>query len=423
MAGTRHQGDKCDHCGRPERVNGPKEPLAAADTELGNYDIHEKNVRQDAECMWARMRAAPALVHGDKYGGFYFVAKFRDMREALLKHGVYSSGAGITLPEAFNRSRHIPAEIDPPLHKGYRAIMQRTLTADKVSALQPAVREIARELLDAFRNESRVEFFAAFARPLPVYVLLEFLGLPRADGAMIDNLVVELHTEVATGHITGAASRLTEYAARVIDTRAASSAGPDDDFVATVLKGEIEGRPLSRDEMVNMVRQVLIGAFDTTSLTIAAGVWWLAQHPEDAQRLRDDRSLMNTAAEEVVRFASASTYLRRTVTHEVDLGGTHLRPGDKVLLCFGAANRDPQAFANPDQLLLDRTPINHLGFGLGLHRCVGSHLAKLQLAVALTEFLSRYQEFRVDPEGNVRFSSGLGQGIVSLPLMLGPAGC
>ena len=210
---------------------------------------------------------------------------------------------------------------------------------------------------------------------------------------MIDALVVELHTEVATGKTTGEAQRLTDYAGSVIERRERCAGAQQDDFVASLLAGEVDGRPLTRDEKVNMVRQVLIGAFDTTSLTIAAGVWWLAQHPEDARRLHDDPSLMNPATEEMVRFASASTYLRRTVTQDTHLGGTPLQQGDKVLLCFGAANRDPSVFEDPDRMRLDRSPINHLGFGLGLHRCVGSHLAKLQLQVALTELLKRYPRF------------------------------
>jgi len=395
--------------------------MSSTETEIRDYDIHAPDVRREAECLWARLRDEPGLARGERYGGYWFAAKYKDMKEALLKHGIFASGAGITLPEAHNRSRHIPAEIDPPLHKGYRAIMQRTLTAEKVSALEPAVERIVRELFDGFAAGSHVEFFGAFARPLPIYVMLEFLGLPREDGAMIDALVVELHTEVATGKITGAARRLTDYAGSVVDRREQSGGGRDDDFVATVIKGEVDGRPLTRDEKINMVRQVLIGAFDTVSLTISSGVWWLAQHPEDAQRLRDTPSLMNSATEEIVRFASASTYLRRTVTQDSSLGGTPLTSGDKVLLCFGAANRDPTVFSEPDRLVLERPPTNHLGFGLGLHRCVGSHLAKVQLRMAFTELLRRYRDFRLDPQGIIRLSSGLGQGIIALPLIFGPA--
>lgn len=395
-------------------------PTGVPDPDLSGYDIHARNVRQDAECVWARLRAEPALAQGTKYGGFYFAAKFKDMKEVLLKHGIFSSGSGITLPEARNRSRHIPSEMDPPLHRGYRAVMQRSLTAERVRVLEPAVRGIVLELLDGFKGRRQVELFSAFARPLPVYVMLQFLQLPRADGAMIDNLVVELHTEVATGIVTGGARKLTEYAEGVVERREKSADTSGDDFVSTVLRGEIDGRPLTREEKVGMVRQVLIGAFDTVSLTISSGVWWLAQHPEDAQRLREDPSLLSGAAEEMVRFASASTYLRRTVTQDVELGGTRLQPGDKVLLCFGAANRDPSVFMDPDRLIVDRKPNPHLGFGLGLHRCVGSHLAKLQLQVALTELLGRYRDFSLDCDGKIGLSSGLGQGIISLPLIFGP---
>jgi cytochrome P450 len=411
--------------GEPAAVSGAEEgaPDGAAKADLSGYDIHARDARRDAECIWARLRAEPALVHGEKYGGFHFAARFQDVKDALLKHGTFSSGSGITLPEARNRSRHIPAEIDPPLHRGYRALMQRALAADKVKALEPAVRNIVLELLADFKGRRQVDFFSAFARPLPVYVMLQFLQLPREDGAMIDSLVVELHTEVATGIATGGARKLTEYAESVVARREREKTAkpPGDDFVSTVIGGEIDGRPLTRDEKVGMVRQVLIGAFDTTSLTIASGVCWLAQHPEDARRLREDPSLLSKAAEEMVRFASASTYLTRTVMEEAELGGTHLQPRDKVLLCFGAANRDPDAFADPDRLIVDRTPNPHLGFGLGLHRCVGSHLAKLQLQVALSEFLGRYDEFSLDAAGGIELSAGLGQGIVSLPLILGPA--
>lgn len=391
-----------------------------AGSDLSSYDIHAREVRRGAECVWERLRAEPGLVRGEKYGGFYFAAKFKDMKEALLKHGIFSSGSGITLPEAVNRSRHIPSEIDPPQHRDYRAVMQRSLAAERVKALEPAVRGIVLELLDGFKGRRQVEFFSAFARPLPVHAMLQFLQLPREDGTLIDNLVVELHTEVATGIATGGGKKLTEYAEGVVARREKSPETSGDDFVSTVLRAEIDGRPLTRDEKVGMVRQVLIGAFDTVSLTISSGVWWLAQHPEDAQRLREDPSLLGTAAEEMVRFASASTYLRRTVTQEAELGGTHLQPGDKVLLCFGAANRDPSVFSDPDRLIVDRTPNPHVGFGLGVHRCVGSHFAKLQLQIALTELLARYREFSLDPQGNIELSSGLGQGIISLPLIFGP---
>ncbi|MBL8546420.1 MAG: cytochrome P450 [Hyphomonadaceae bacterium] len=377
-----------------------------------DFDIHKAGSRENAECVWAQLRDAPGLAHCDLYGGFHIAARYADMKAVLMNHGLFASGAGITLPPATTRSRHIPAEIDQPLHKDYRGVMQRTLMPDRVAPMEPAVREIVTQLLDAFTS-TRLDLFTTLARPLPVYVMLQFLGLPRSDGPMIDTLVEDLHAEVASGVPRGAGPRLTAYAEDVIRNRT-----PDgEDFVSTVMRGEVEGRTLTFDEQANMVRQVLIGAFDTTSLTLASAVWWLAQNPADVRRLRDEPALMNTATEEMVRFASASTYLRRTVTDDAVLSGTSLHKGDHVLLAFGAANRDPSTFKDPDTLVLDRKPNPHLGFGMGVHRCIGSHLAKLQLRVALEELLNRY-DLAPDPDEAIAFSTGLGQGIIRLPLIL-----
>jgi cytochrome P450 len=167
-----------------------------------------------------------------------------------------------------------------------------------------------------------------------------------------------------------------------------------------------------------MVRQVLIGGFDSTSIALATAVWWLAEHPQDAQRLRDTPKLIDKASEEIVRFASPASYLRRTVTKDVALGGTQLHEGDWVVLAFGAANRDPNVFECPDRVVLDRSPNHHLGFGSGVHRCIGSFLAKLEMRVALEEILRRYREIKLDTSQPIQYCSGLNQGIMALPVIL-----
>jgi len=167
-----------------------------------------------------------------------------------------------------------------------------------------------------------------------------------------------------------------------------------------------------------MIRLFLVGGFDTASMALAALVWWLAQHPEDCERLRQNPALIDATSEDAVRFSSPATYLRREVTEEVELGGTQLRAGDQVLVCFGAANRDPAKFADPDAILLDRKPNVHVGFGAGHHRCVGSFIAKLEMRVALEGILKRYKGLALDETQPVRYSPGLNQGIIALPLIL-----
>jgi cytochrome P450 len=285
--------------------------------------------------------------------------------------------------------------------------------------MEPEARTLARMLLDAVDGRTHVDFVEVFARPFPVHVALKLVGLPSRDAQLIDNLVVASHEEVATGVKTGAGEKLTKYVERSLLEKRDLVGSADENLVSSILFGTVNGRPLTLDEQISMMRMVLVGGFDTTAIALATAIWWLADHPEDAQRLRDDPALIEKAGEEVVRFASLATYLRRTVTQETELGGASLRKGDWIVLAFGAANRDPAAFECPEQLKLDRSPNNHVGFGMGIHRCIGSFVAKLEMRVALSEVLSRYHQLRLDPAAPIRYSSGLNQGITSVPVILG----
>lgn len=383
----------------------------------GGFDIHQENARIGAEHLWAKMRDAPGLTHFDNYGGYYVVTRFEDVMRVLMAPTLFSSAAGITLPQTAVRSRHIPAETDPPEHREYRALMAPLMSAPRVRVMEPAVRGLVIELLDGIDDEVPIDFVRAFARPLPVNVALDFLGLPRSDAALLETLVGELHQEVATGIKSGAADRLTQSVERVIAERQPYVTDPEQDVMSSILLGQVFSRSLSFDEQVSMVRLFLVGGFDSTSIALSTAVWWLAQHPEDRQRLRDDPSLIDSMSEDVVRFASPATYLRRVVTEDTELSGQPLRKGDQVLVCFGAANRDPSQFEDPDTIKLDRKRNRHVGFGAGHHRCVGSFIAKLELKVALEEILSRFTSFRVDDRRPIEFTTGLNQGIISLPMI------
>jgi cytochrome P450 len=389
------------------------------DGPLGEFDLHAADARVGAETLWERMRASPALPHCARYGGFHLVTRFADLKTVLLNPALFSSAEGITLPAAAVRSAHIPAELDPPLQGEFRAILLRYFTPQSVRAMEAPVRALAHELLASFSGRSRVDFVEVFARPFPVHASVQLLGLPAEDAPMLDGLVVELHAEVATGIKRGAAAKLADYVERTLLTRKAQPQGPDDNVVAGILRGSVCGRPLTLAEQVSMVRLLLIGGFDSTAIALATAVWWLALHPHDAQRLRESPSLIDKASEEVVRFASPASYLRRTVTAPTELAGTRLQAGDQVLASFAAANRDPAEFARPDEIVLDRSPNPHLGFGAGVHRCIGSFFAKLEMRVMLEEMLKRYASIRIDESKPIRMSSGHNQGIIALPLILG----
>ena len=314
------------------------------------------------------------------------------------------------------------AETDPPLQKEYRNLMARYFGADRVKRMEPEVRRLARGLLDNIAGRTQVDFVDVFARPLPVHVSLALLGLPPSDAELLDRLVQQLHEEVASGVRSGAADRLSTYVRDTLKSRAATASATDDTLVSALLCGRVEGRALTLEEQVSMMRLILIGGFDSTAIALATAVWWLAQNPKDFERLRGEPALIDGFSEEIVRFASPATYLRRTVTRATDFAGTRLQAGDHVVLGFGAANRDPREFPCPESVLLDRKPNNHLGFGFGVHRCIGSMVAKLEMRITIEELLARYSRLELDPGAPVLYSSGLNQGIISLPLILHAGG-
>jgi cytochrome P450 len=390
--------------------------------EFERFNLHASNSRVGAECLWSKMRDLPQLPKSEELGGFYVISRAADLRKALIDPALFSSAQGITVPDQGVRSRHIPAETDPPLHKEYRNLMARYFGAERVKRMEPEVRRLARSLLDKVAGRTEVDFVDVFARPLPVHVSLTLLGLPPGDAELLDTLVRRLHEEVASGVRSGAADRLSAYVRDTLTLRAPTALAADDTLVSALLCGKVKGRALTLDEQVSMMRLILIGGFDSTAIALATAVWWLAHHPDDYERLRREPNLIDGFSEEIVRFASPATYLRRTVTRDTDFAGTPLGAGDHVVLGFGAANRDPREFQCPESVQLDRNPNNHLGFGFGAHRCIGSMVAKLEMRITIEELLARYSRLELDAGACVVYSSGLNQGIIALPVKLFAAG-
>lgn len=385
---------------------------------LESFDIHAPRAREGAECLWAEMRDMPGLYRNERYGGFYVVSRFEDVMTVLMKPTIFGSGKGITLPPPDAvRSYHIPAEIDPPSHREYRSLMAPLMTAAHARAREPFVRDMVTTLLDKVPDGESIDFVRAFSRPLPILVALDLMGLPASDAQELEQTVGDLHREVATGVKTGASDRLKAYSENVLVRRRADATDPQADVVSSILLGTAFGRPLTDEEQMSMVRQVLVGGFDSTSTALSTMMWWLATYPDEADRLRAEPGLIDSASEEIVRFSSPSTYLRREVMEDVELSGTKLKKGDSVLVAFGAANRDPAKFTCPDAIQPDRKPNQHVGFGAGHHRCVGSFIAKTELRIAFEEILKQFDSFRIDDARRIEYTTGLGQGIIALPMV------
>jgi cytochrome P450 len=193
---------------------------------------------------------------------------------------------------------------------------------------------------------------------------------------------------------------------------------PRDDLITQLAAAKIDGQPITEDHLLGALRLILIAGIDTTWSAIGSCFWHLAQHPGDRRRLVEEPELIPTAVEEFLR-AYAPVTMAREVVKDTTINGCPMKSGEMVLLSFPAANRDPKMFSDADRVVIDRAENRHAAFGLGIHRCIGSNLARLEITVALQEWLKRIPDFRLDPSAKVTWSEGTVRGPRKLPVLFG----
>jgi cytochrome P450 len=289
-------------------------------------------------------------------------------------------------------------------------------TPRPVAALEPFTRELCRELLKA--TEGRTSFDAAleYAQHIPVRVIVKFLGFPQEDADMfrsIIRLVLE-EVDLPPDEREERFAEVDEYMdAQIEDHRA----HPRDDLTSFLIDAEIGGSELPVEQIRGTMVLLMVAGIDTTWSAIGASLWHLAQHPEDRRRLAAEPELMGTAVEEFLR-AYAPVTMARLVATDFDFHGHPFKEGDWLLLPFPSANRDPAVFENPGVVQLDRVQNRHAAFGLGRHRCLGSNLARMELRVALEEWLARYPDFELSDPAAVTWAAGQVRGPRTLPVTI-----
>ena len=320
---------------------------------------------------------------------------------------------------------------DPPGHDRLRSFVNRGFTPRRIRLLEPRLREIAGELLDDALAQGRVDFVEAFSYPLPVIVIAELIGVPTADRRQFrewsDKIVENLGEGIGGMPIDPARAKermevsraMDEYFSRLLDERIRE---PRDDILTQLVSAERNGDRLTREEMLTMLSVMLIAGNETTRNLIGNIVIQLLAHPGELARLRADPALVPTAVNEVLRFDSSVQATVRRATQPIGIGSEKIAQGEAVLTWLGSANRDESAFEDPDRFDVTRDPNHHVGFGFGVHYCMGSHLARLEARVALDELLKRTRSFeRTDDEPIERTPSFILRGPERLPVELVPA--
>lgn len=377
----------------------------------------------------ARLRAQCPVAHTGRFGGFWTLTRYADVVAAARDTETFASRYKTTIPDSTGPSRppRPPLETDPPDHREYRDLLNKYFSPQRIRSIEPAIRRIARDLLGAAVAAGRSEIVTSIAYPMPAQVLCTFLGIPTADATQIKdmaNAVLTAGTEGNAVRHREANDDIYSYVEGLVHQRAGAPLDPETDVVTGLLSGTIGGRTLTSEEIVSILRLLLQAGHGTTTNGIGSVVTFLASHPDEQRRLRENPDLIPSAIEEILRMWSPARLLSRTATHDVELQGKTIRSGDKVALMWASANRDSEMFEDADRCIIDRRPNRHVAFGHGIHTCLGAPLARAELRIAVEELFSLTDDFVIVDEprptgwphigpasSTVRFTAATGRGV------------
>jgi cytochrome P450 len=333
--------------------------------------------------------------------GTWVLTRLDDMREVLNTPEIFSSHRSIFSSAVGETWPLIPLEVDPPDHRLYRRLLNPLLSPQRISAIEASVRQRAINLIEPLRGAGGCEVMSEFAIPYAVSIFLEFLGMPLAR---MDEFLAWANNILHPPRPEDRTRAAREVIAFLDDLAARRRSQPTDDFVSFVVHSQVEGRGLTDLEVRGMTVLLFIAGLDTVAAAIGFDLSHLARNPADQQWLRADPNRVRNAVEELLR-AYSTVQMIRTVTRDVELAGVQMKKGDLVVCASQIGNRDPDEFADPDRVNLSRNANRHMAFAYGVHRCLGSHLARRELVASLQEWLARIPPFRVK-EGTAPVAHG-----------------
>jgi len=342
----------------------------------------------------------------------WVVRRAEDLRKIYLDTDTFSSKDFSPFSKlAGDTWINTPVEIDPPEHAKYRAFINPLFTPKAMAKLDEKIRSYAAEYVESFREKGSCEFMEEFAFEFPIKVFLELMDFPLSNTKQFLEWEYGLLHEMDMWKIAEATRNVVGFLREQIEDRRKN---PRDDIISYALGVEIDGRKLTEDELVGFSFNLFIGGLDTVSTNMGHQFLHLARNPQDQKLLKENPKLIPNAIDEMMRaYAAVTTF--RTCTKETEFGGVKMMPGDKVMMSTTLAGRDPEEFPNPEQVSFDRKP-RLLSWGFGPHMCVGMHLAKREMRIAIEEFVNRIPEFSVKPDHQVEYHLGMIQP-VTLPLV------
>lgn len=369
-----------------------------------SFDLYDTELMQDPHRAYAELRAHCPVAHSDRSEGFWVLSRYEDVFAANRDTETFSSRYCLVPRHQFGPefTERPPLTLDPPAHTAFRKLLLPGFTAKQVARWEPSIRAICRDALARFTADGTCDAAEDYAKKIPLGFTCTLMGVPREMEPQFSRWSHELVEAQEIEGVLRAAGEIGAFLREQVDQRRRE---PTDDLISILMDSEIDGDRLEGQALLGALVLILIAGLDTTWSALGSSLYHLASHPEDRRRLVEDPSLIPVAVEELLRFY-APVALARETTREVTIGDTTIPANEMVLLGWPAANRDPDAFEDADRVVIDRRENRHMSFGVGPHRCLGSAVARLELKVALEEWLRVIPEFELTDPGAITWTTG-----------------
>ncbi len=385
-----------------------------------DFDHTHPDYAAAAPSIWDELRDTCPVAHTDRFGGAWLPTRHEDVGAIAMDTEHFSSvGIIVTdfrpdIPPPMGYAP--PITSDPPFHAIARSFLLQFFSPKAIDKWETTAREACRELIAEIRATGldEIDLATAYAQHIPVRIIADMLGLPRDDGDKFRTFIRRILEEPGQNTVDDWGDTLDFYLEQKVTERRENLG---DDLISYLCQADIDGMALADEHVRGSIALLLIAGIDTTWSAIGASLWHLGQNPEDRRRWTEDPDVRPFAIEEFLRFYAPVT-MARLVAKDIEVGGCPMKQDDWALLPFPAANRDPEAFERADEFVIDRQRNRHSAFGLGIHRCIGSNLARLEMKVAIEEWMAAFPDFELVDHESVTWSTGQVRGPRSMTVRL-----
>lgn len=369
-----------------------------------DFSLYDEATMQDPHKVYSELRSRCPVAHSDRDDGFWIATRYEDVIAVTKDAQTYSSKYVMIPrlkfgPDFVDRP---PLTADEPRHKVYRKLLQPIFSHGKIQKWEPEIRKICREAVAKVAPLGRCDAATDFAKKIPLGFTCALLGVSPEMEPRFTQWSKDVVESEDPDDAMRAVGDIVAFLGEQLERRMAN---PTEDLISQLMQSEVDGDKLEGQELLAVLMVVMIAGLDTTWAALSSCMYHLAAHPEDCRRLVDNPDMIPTAVEELLRFYAPVALTRETTT-ETELGGIKIGEKELVLLSWPAANRDPEIFADPDRVVIDRAENRHVTFGTGIHRCLGSAVARLEIKVAIEEWLAAIPEFELADPATVKYATG-----------------